>query len=111
MRSVFNITDMFAVKKRVPLKFDVDYGFTFRCSYKLSNMALGKFCEEELAQHGKLKGFDYLKKRYPDTKLTNRELLYCVDDVLGLHESVSHLMLANGDTLSTIPNSFALSAK
>lgn len=104
MRSVFNITDMFAVKKRVPLKFDVDYGFTFRCSYKLSNMALGKFCEEELAQHGKLKGFNYLKKRYPDTKLTNRELLYCVDDVLGLHESVSHLMLANGDTLSTIPN-------
>ena len=103
MRSLFNITRMFAVKKRLPVSFDVDFAFEFRCSYKLSNMSLGKFCEEEKAEHGKRTGYDYLKKRYPDTELDNDELLYCIDDVLGLHEAITHLMQASGDTLKTIP--------
>lgn len=103
MRSIFEVTRMFAVKKRVPVSFDTIDGINFRCSYKLSNMSLGKFCEEEQAPDGKLEGYDYEKKRYPDTELTDFELHYCVDDVLGLHESICHTLEANGDTLSTIP--------
>lgn len=103
VRSVFNITRMFAVKKRVPVTFDVDWGFNCRCSYRLSNMSLAKFCEEEHAAHGKRTGFDYSKKRYPDTELTDGDLLYCIDDVLGLHESIVHLMQTAGDTLDSIP--------
>ena len=103
VRSIFTITRMFAVKKRVPVTFDTLEGFQFRCSYRLSNMSLAKFCEEEQAEHGKLTGFDYLKKRYPDTYLTDEELHYCVDDVLGLHEAICHSMQSSGDTLSSLP--------
>ena len=103
MRSVFNITRMFAVKKRVPVSFDVDYAFNFRCSYKLSNMSLFKFCEEEKAEHGKQTGFDYKKARFADTYLSDDELLYCIDDVYGLHESICHSIKMSHDTLSTIP--------
>lgn len=103
MRSIFTITRMFAVKKRVPVTFDTADGLQFRCSYRLSNMSLAKFCEEEQAEHGKLSGFDYRKERFADTYLDDEELLYCVDDVLGLHESICHSMHSSGDTLSTLP--------
>lgn len=103
VRSVFTVTRIFAVKKRVPVSCDFSYGFEFRCSYRLSNMSLAKFCEEEKAEHGKRTGFDYSVERFPDTELTDGDLLYCVDDVLGLHESVCHLMKTGGDTLDTIP--------
>lgn len=103
VRSIFSITKMFAVKKRVPVYFDTAEGINFRCSYKLSNMSLAKFSEEELADHGKLSGFDYLKQRFADTYLPDNDLLYCVDDVLGLHESICHSLKASGDTLSTVP--------
>jgi hypothetical protein len=103
MRSIFNVTRMFAVKKRMPVSFDVDYAFNFRCSYKLSNMSLSKFCEEEQAIHGKRTGYNYEKERFADTYLDDEELLYCIDDVLGLHEAITHLMQAGGDTLKSIP--------
>ena len=103
MRSIFNISSMFAIKKRVPVYFGIDEGIEFRCSYKLSNMSLAKFSEEEQAEHGKLSGFDYTKARYPDTYLPDQDLLYCVDDVLGLHESICHSLATSSDTLSTVP--------
>ena len=103
LRSVLTITDMFALKVRVPVRFTGDDAFSFRCSYRLSNMGLAKFCEQEKAQHGKRSGYDYSKIRYPDTELTEEELLYCVDDVLGLHESISNLLFKEGDTLRSMP--------
>ena len=103
LRSVFKITDMFAVKTRVPVRFTADDAFSFRCSYRLSNMSLAKLCKQENAKHGKRTRFDYNKKRFPDTPLSDDELIYCVDDVLGLHESICSLMTGENDTLRTIP--------
>lgn len=103
LRSIGIITDMFALKKRVPVRFTFNDCFNFRCSYKLSNMSLAKFCKQEQAAHGKQSGFDYSVTRYSDTVLTDAEMLYCVDDVIGLHESISNLMEHDGDTMRTIP--------
>lgn len=103
IRSVLHISEMFAVKPRVPISFVANEWHEFRCSWKLSNMSLGAFCENEKVEHGKRSGYDYLKERFPDTPLTDEELLYCVDDVLGLHEAICHLMKMSGDTLATIP--------
>lgn len=103
LRSIVSVSDMFAVKSRVPISFNGNGWHEFRCSWKLSNMGLASFCTNEQVEHGKQSGFNYLKERFPDTKLTDKELLYCVDDTLGLHEAVTHLMHTGGDNLATIP--------
>lgn len=79
--------------------------FEFRCSYKLTNMSLKQFTSKMMVKHQKLSGeeFDYGVKRYPWTELTDEELEYCINDVLGLVEAVNALMARDGDTLQTIP--------
>ena len=103
LRSLLFIQDMFAVKKRVPVSFVANGAFEFRCSWRLTNMSLAKFCESENVEHGKLSGYDYLKERFADTELDNDEMLYAVDDVLGLHEAISHNLKMSGDTLASVP--------
>jgi len=103
LRSVLNVTKMFAVKKRIPVVVTFDDVFEFRCSYRLSNMGLQKFAESENAQHQKQKDFDYLVTRYPDTEISDSDLYYGVCDVLSLHESVSSLMHAYSDDLRSVP--------
>ena len=101
----FSPDDVFAIASRQILKADMYGCFEFRCSYKLTNMSLHAFTERMNVQHQKLSGdeFDYSKVRYPWTELTDRELEYCVNDVLGLVEAVNALMARDGDNLSTIP--------
>ena len=79
--------------------------FEFRCSYKLTNMSLKQFTSKMKVEHQKLSGeeFDYSVKRYPWTELTEEELEYCINDVLGLVEAINALMERDGDTLQTIP--------
>ena len=103
LRSLLYVTDMFAAKSRVPITFIGNNSHEFRCSWKMSNMSLFKLCEAENVPHGKLEGYDYTKERYADTELDDLELLYCVDDVLGLHEAICHSMKMSGDTLATVP--------
>lgn len=97
--------DVFAVASRKVVKADMWGCFEFRCSYKLTNMSLKQFTSKMMVKHQKLSGeeFDYAVKRYPWTELTDEELEYCINDVLGLVEAVNALMARDGDTLQTIP--------
>lgn len=97
--------DVFAVASRKVVKADMWGCFEFRCSYKLTNMSLKQFTKKMMVKHQKLSGeeFDYSQKRYPWTELTDEELEYCINDVLGLVEAVNALMARDGDTLQTIP--------
>ena len=97
--------DVFAVASRKVVKADMWGCFEFRCSYKLTNMSLKQFTSKMMVKHQKLSGeeFDYSVKRYPWTELTDEELEYCINDVLGLVEAVNALMARDGDTLQTIP--------
>lgn len=97
--------DVFAVASRKVVKADMWGCFEFRCSYKLTNMSLKQFTSKMMVKHQKLSGeeFDYGVKRYPWTVLTDEELEYCINDVLGLVEAVNALMARDGDTLQTIP--------
>lgn len=101
----FSPDDIFAVASRKLLKCDMHGCFEFRCSYKLTNMSLKQFTSKMQVKHQKLSGddFNYSVKRYPWTELTDEELEYCVNDVLGLVEAVNALMERDGDTLQTIP--------
>lgn len=101
----FTAAEVFAMDSRKILKCDMLEHFEFRCSYIHSNMSLDTFTAKMGAEHGKLSGdeFDYSKARYPWTKLTERELEYCLNDVLGLVEALRIEMDHDGDSLYTIP--------
>lgn len=100
----FSPEEVFAVKSRRILKCDIRH-LEFRCSYLHSNMSLNEFTKKMGAEHVKLDGvdFDYSKKRYPHTPLTETELQYAVHDVLGLVEALQNEMAADGDDLYSIP--------
>ena len=76
----------------------------FRCSYRLANRSLYKWGKDLGIKHGKKKGLiDYDVLRYPDTKLTRRDWIYQIYDVLALEECVLRELEAEGDTLRSIP--------
>ena len=106
MRSLFEIDseEVFVVKSRRILKWTQEH-FEFRCSYLQTNMALAAFTKKFNVKHQKLSGeeFNYEKRRFPDTPLTERELKYCVNDVRGLVEAIKAEMERDNDNLYTIP--------
>ena len=107
LKSVYSFTpeEVFAVASRKPIKCDMYGCFEFRCSYKLTNMSLKQFTSKMRVEHQKLSGeeFNYSVKRYPWTPLSEEELEYCVNDVLGLVEAINALMERDRDTLQSIP--------
>lgn len=96
------IDSIFAKEERKPMKVLSD-GIEFRCSYFLSNMSLGKFCENTAnVTHYKLVDtYNYRKIRTPKTPLTEEEQAYCFNDVMGLYECISTLL--KEDTIISIP--------
>lgn len=104
MRNFIEFEDGFFLDEREPAKIITKGGIEFRCSYKLTNMSLSKFCEnEEGVIHYKLDGdnFDYSKFRLPTTPLSEYEQGYCYNDVRGLCECIKSRL--KNDTLGTIP--------
>lgn len=117
------IDEIFATDKRKVLTCRSG-GIEFRCSYRLSNKSLEKFCEDtpecvhrkltpKLLEKLKKKypeyknytenelQFDYKKIRTPMTILTRLEKSYCYNDVYGLYECVKSLL--KDDTIKSIP--------
>lgn len=104
--SYLNEESVFCVKPRTPIKFTCfDDKIEFRCSYLQTNMSLAEFTDKMQVQHGKLSGdeFDYSKIRYSWTSLTDRELEYCFNDVIGLVEALQKECELDHDNLYTLP--------
>lgn len=100
----FADADVFPMDSRKVLKAVIG-NLEFRCSYLLTNLSLNALTARYKVEHQKLSGeeFDYTKIRLPDTPLTDRELEYCVNDVLGLVECIHVIMELNSDTLYSLP--------
>lgn len=100
----FENENVFAVKSHKVLKA-TERKIEYRCSMLHSNMGLAKWTERLNVKHQKLSGeiFDYSKTRYPWTPLTDYELQYAVNDVLGVVECIQTEMERDGDTLYKIP--------
>lgn len=107
LKSVLDMdySSIFSTDYRAVLKFTCEEGkIEFRDSYRLSNMSLAQFTKKMRVKHQKLVGdLDYSIKRYSWTDLSEQELSYCINDVVGLVEAVQALMRQNNDNLSTIP--------
>lgn len=96
--------EVFAVDSRKVLKCEMFNHIEFRCSYLQTNMSLDQFTTKMGVQNRKLTGkFDYNKKRYYYTELSNDELEYCQNDVLGLVQALKVEMENDSDNLLTIP--------
>lgn len=97
--------DVFCMDSRKVLKATLYDCIEMRCSYIHSNMKLENFTKKYGAKHSKLSGeeFNYEKRRYWYTPLTEKELAYCINDVLGLCEALDNEMKSDGDNLYSIP--------
>lgn len=95
---------IFALKSRKVVRADID-GVQFRCSYIQTNKGLDAFTKDMGVEHQKLSGveFDYSKKRFPWTEMTQEELHYCCNDVVGLLEAMRVRMRMENDTLYSLP--------
>ena len=102
IKSQIAIDSVFAMDNRKILT--VDSGpFEFRCSYLLSNMTLDRFVKTAGGRYRKQEGYNYQKKRYAWTELSDEELRYCIYDVKALTDAVRHKMQMDHDTLLSIP--------
>ena len=102
----FKAAEVFALAPRKVAKCTMyEKHLEFRCTYVHSNMSLAMYCDKMQTKHRKLDGdvFDYKKLRYPWTELSEYEIAYGQNDVLGLVEAYKTEMARDGDTLYTIP--------
>jgi hypothetical protein len=98
-------SEVFARKRRHPIKALINDAFEFKCSYFLSGLSLEKTAENITItkiekQVGKL---DYQQIHHWKTKLTEDELLYCEYDCKILHYFILEEMGKNGNNIAEIP--------
>lgn len=101
----FSSDEVFAIKSRKILKCEMLERFEFRCSYLQTNMSLNTFTSKMKVEHRKLSGekFNYEKKRFPWTELTEYEIQYSTNDTIGLVEAMYKRMILSNDNLYTLP--------
>lgn len=101
----FNDYEVFATESRKVLKCQMFKNFEFRCSYKLTNLSLDAMARRYNKKYLKESGseYDYSRRRFPDTPLTEQELRYCEHDVLAVVESIHAILKLNDDSLYTLP--------
>lgn len=91
IRSHFNFTKVFALKKYEPVTARCDLGIEFRCSYLLTGKPLYKLAEDTPGAPPKLRGdLDYELNRHEKTPLLWSELDYCVNDVKIILAFIEH---------------------
>lgn len=104
MRNYFEWDKVFAIKQRRPV-YAIFQGLEFRCSYFLSNYALAYIGDNLLHKYPvkKLVGdLDYSKIRHSETKLTDKELDYCINDVKVVMSYIQEKIEQDGD-ITKIP--------
>lgn len=101
LKGHFTIEKLFAREKRRPMYFSIGQ-LLFKDSLILSGLSLDKTLKECNSEHLKTDGLDYSKLRHSETPLTDEELEYCENDVLGLNDFIRKEMNKNGD-ISKIP--------
>lgn len=84
--------------KCVPAKYP---NIEFRCSYMLTRLSLASW-GKQIGYHKAVGDLDYEQIRTPLTKLTNKELGYCEDDVLVVYHGIQTYLKQYG-TIRDIP--------
>lgn len=80
IREYFNFEKVFFTESRKPLYANYD-NCQFRCTYRLTNLSLAKW-GQQCGVDKKVGDLDYTILRTPKTELTEKEMNYCVYDLL-----------------------------
>ena len=104
IRKHFDWYKVFSLDTRKPIYAITDTGIEFRCSYLLSGYSLEKLGSKLVKYKvSKLSGYlDYSLIRHSKTKLTEKELMYCVNDVLVVMAYIQERIEIDGN-ISLIP--------
>jgi hypothetical protein len=91
-----------ALEKRKPIYCRASCGIEFRCSYRLSGYSLAKVGENlHTYKVDKMVGdLDYGKVRHSGTPLTDKELKYCIHDVLVVMAYIQECIEEEGSILN-----------
>lgn len=104
MRKHFDWEKVFSLTERKPVQAITCDGIEFRCSYKLSGYSLAKL-SDQLTKYKVKKDvgdLNYDLIRTPLTPLTDKEINYCVDDVLVVICYIQELIEREGN-ITKIP--------
>lgn len=105
MKKRFHWEKVFGIENRKPLYALAKIGVMFKCSYYLSSYNLAKLADN-LTTHKirKLVGdLDYSKIRHPETPLTVREIMYCINDVRIVTAYIQEQIEYNDNCIYKIP--------
>lgn len=104
LRAIHDFTEdeVFCITGRKVAKCEIGSRFEFRCSYVLTNMSLREFLKKMGVEHQKTE-LDYSVQRFPWTPLSEKELEYCIIDVLGLYEALRKMFKTDHNTLADVP--------
>lgn len=109
LRSIVTIPEesVFSIKPRKILKIlagtEESGQLEMRCSYMQTRKSLDKLLSDFGVENQKLHDFDYTKRRYPWTPLSDHELNYGCNDVIGLVQAMRKRMEQGNDTLYSLP--------
>ena len=99
LRKRFNWKSVFSLDERKPIRALTDMGIEFRCSYLLSGYSLAKLAEQltEYSVEKMVGDLDYNLVRHAETPLTEKELKYCINDVLVAMAFIAEKIHKDGD--------------
>ena len=99
LRKRFNWKSVFSLDERKPIRALTDMGIEFRCSYLLSGYSLAKLAEQltEYSVEKMVGDLDYNLVRHAGTPLTEKELKYCINDVLVAMAFIAEKIHKDGD--------------
>ena len=105
LQSLFTWEKVFAIDTHKPIYALTTSGFEFRCSYLLSNMSLANLgLSLKKYKVNKLVGdLDYDLIRHNKTKLSKREINYCINDVLVVSAYIKEAIEAEGNDITKLP--------
>lgn len=98
-----DITDYFAKDTHNILYFKYKKNIYFNCSYNLTNMSLEKFLKNENVEHLKIKGYNYGKTRFYNTKISRFDKQYAIQDVTGLCQALEKKAFNENCTIWDFP--------
>lgn len=105
MYSYFEWDNIFAREKGSPMRALTVDGIEFRCTYMLSGQSLAGTCQDltKYKLEKKVGDLDYDKIRHSSTPLSDKEMGYCLNDVLGVMSFLKEEMEQVGDDITKIP--------
>lgn len=100
----FQPEDVFCVSGRKVVKATIANRFEFRCSLFLTNMSLRQFCHVMRVENEKTE-MNYNVQRFPWSDVSDAELEYCVNDVVGLWQALTKKFKIDNVDVGNVPMS------